>query len=142
VIIVALLPGDGGPRLVLIREFRVPVGGYVYGLPAGLIDPGETLEGTVRREIREETGLEVAKILRVTPPLLSTAGMSDESAAMAFIEVTAPDGYRPRLEASEDIEALLVSREEAGRLCDDPSAQMDAKAWMAMHLFRLTGRIV
>jgi 8-oxo-dGTP pyrophosphatase MutT (NUDIX family) len=34
-------PGEPA-RLVLVREYRVPVGGYVMGFPAGLIDPGGT----------------------------------------------------------------------------------------------------
>ena len=52
VLIVAVLhAADAPPRLVLEKEFRVPVGGYVYGFPAGLLEPGEGLEQTVRREV-------------------------------------------------------------------------------------------
>src|SRR5262245_36100485 len=81
VLIVAVLRDPGQPpRLVLLREFRVPVGAYVYGFPAGLIDPGETLETTVRREVREETGFEVTLVKRVSPPLLSSSGLTDECA--------------------------------------------------------------
>ena len=35
-------------KLVVIKEFRIPVGGYQYGFPAGLLDPGEDL--TLRRQ--------------------------------------------------------------------------------------------
>ena len=89
VVIVPVLrnPGEAA-RLVMIREFRVPVGDYVIGLPAGLIDPGEGVEETVRREIMEETGMEVVKFKRLTQPLYSTAGMTDEAAALAFVERT------------------------------------------------------
>src|SRR5262245_3456812 len=63
-------PGEG-PRLVLIKEFRVPVGDYVIGLPAGLVEPGEVVEDAIDRELREETGLAVTTIKRVTQPLYS-----------------------------------------------------------------------
>ena len=54
VIIVPVLkmPGEP-PRLVLEKEFRVPVGDYVIGFPAGLLEPGESLEKAVRREMLE-----------------------------------------------------------------------------------------
>ncbi len=60
VVIVPVLHAPGAPpRLVLVKEFRVPVGGYVIGFPAGLLEAGEGLEETVRRELLEETGLEI-----------------------------------------------------------------------------------
>ena len=46
-------------KLVVIKEFRVPVETYEIGFPAGLIDSGETPEDAVRRELEEETGLKV-----------------------------------------------------------------------------------
>ena len=48
-------------QLVIIREFRVAVGSFQYGFPAGLIDPGETVEQAVERELTEETGLTVVQ---------------------------------------------------------------------------------
>src|SRR5262245_23129737 len=79
VLIVPLLRTEGQPdRLVLVKEFRIPVGDYVYGLPAGLLEPGESLEEAVQREIAEETGFEVVRWKRVSPPLYSSSGMTDE----------------------------------------------------------------
>ena len=88
VVIVPMLRNPGEPpRLVMVRELRPPVGGHVYGLPAGLVEPGEAVEEAVRREVREETGFEVTVIHRISQPLLSSAGLTDEAAAMAFIDV-------------------------------------------------------
>ncbi len=141
VLMAAVLRTEGQPnRLVLIREFRVPVGDYVYGLPAGLLEPGESLEEAIRREVAEETGLEVIRIKRISPPLYSSSGMTDESAPLAFIDVQATPGSRQALEASEDIEVLLLDFAEVCRLCDS-NVRIDAKAWNVLYLYQQLGRL-
>lgn len=47
--------GDG--RIPIVRQFRPAVEEYTWEFPAGTVDPGETPEEAVRRELREETGL-------------------------------------------------------------------------------------
>ena len=54
-------------KLVLIREFRVPLRGFQYGFPAGLVDAGEDVETAGTRELFEETGLSVTRMLRQSP---------------------------------------------------------------------------
>ncbi len=53
-------PGD---KILLIKRNTKPFVGY-WALPGGRMDPGETIEQTVIREVKEETGLDVA-IVRV-----------------------------------------------------------------------------
>ena len=62
VVMIPVLP-DG--RIVLIRQFRYPVGQVEIELPAGKIDPGESPEETVQRELQEETGYGSGKITRL-----------------------------------------------------------------------------
>lgn len=143
VVIVPVLRNPGEPpRLVMVKEFRVPVGSVVWGLPAGLLEKGEPAEETVRREMMEETGMEVVKFKRVTQPLLSSSGMTDESAAMAFVDVRTTEQARPALEASEDLEVILLDFAGVCRLCDDPTARIDAKAWSALYLYQQLGGLV
>jgi NAD+ diphosphatase len=52
-----------GPRVVLARAPRLPAG--MYSLVAGFVEPGETLEDCVRREVKEEVGLEVGELTYV-----------------------------------------------------------------------------
>ena len=56
-IIVAVLRGE---KLLLANNRRHP--GTMYSIIAGFVEPGESLEGTVRREIREEVSIEVNNI--------------------------------------------------------------------------------
>ncbi len=53
VVIVAI---DEDSNVLLVRQFRHAAGKDLLELPAGGIDPGETPEMTVRREMQEETG--------------------------------------------------------------------------------------
>lgn len=141
VVIVPILRNPGEPpRLVLIREFRVPAGGYLYGLPAGLIEEGESIEESIRREMREETGLEVAAIKRLSGPLLSSAGLTDESVALAFIDVTGAPGAQA-LDHSEDITVVLADYDEVDRLCNDASARFDVKLWTVLFHYQQLGRL-
>jgi len=141
VLIVPLLITAGQPtRLVLIKEFRVPVGDYVYGLPAGLLEHGESMEEAVRREVVEETGFEVIRFKRFSPPLYSSSGMTDESAPMAFVDVRATPGGRQALEASEDIEVVLLDYPQVCQLCDS-KVRIDAKAWTILYLYSQLGKL-
>ncbi len=55
----AIVERDG--RFLFILK-RLPNGRTVYGLPGGLKEPGETLEEALKREVREEVGLEVEPV--------------------------------------------------------------------------------
>ena len=143
VIIVPILRVENEPpRLVMVEEFRVPVGAYVLAFPAGLLDGGESIEETARRELLEETGLEVVAVQRVTQPLYSSSGLSDEAVALVFVDARTTPQTKPKLEAAEDLQVVLLDFAGVCRLCDDRSARLDARAWPVLYLYRQLGRLL
>ncbi|MEW6324495.1 MAG: NUDIX hydrolase, partial [Nitrospirota bacterium] len=53
----AVVPLREDGCVLLVRQFRHAVGGYLYEVPAGTLAPGETPEGCARREVEEEAGV-------------------------------------------------------------------------------------
>lgn len=140
VVIVPILRVKGKkPRLVFLKEYRAPIDGYCYALPAGLLEKGEAIEECVRREMLEETGLEVTRFRRISPPLYSSTGLTDETAAMAYVDVRATPGSAQALDGLEDIEVLLLDHAAACRLCDNTDLPVDAKAWNTLLLYQQLG---
>lgn len=70
-------PRSADPTVVLIRQFRHAADGYVWEVPAGRLDPGESPEACARRELEEETGL-AARSLRHLTTIYTTPGFTDE----------------------------------------------------------------
>lgn len=83
-VVIYSLYGEKQDQVVLIRQYRYPLGGYIYELPAGLVDAGENYHQAAIRELKEETGLELEPITvddMYQKPYFTTIGMTDESCA-------------------------------------------------------------
>lgn len=139
VIIVPLHESTG--KLVLIKEFRVPIGDYQYGFPAGLVDPGESLSDATKRELKEETGLEMLKMNCEGPPVYSSSGLSDESVSMVYVTCEG-EPSRKYNESSEDIETVLVTPEEAEEILKNRDLKIDVKTYLVALGFAKTGKVI
>ena len=127
-------------KLVIIKEFRLALGGYQYGFPAGLLDIGETVEHAGERELFEETGLTVTKVLKKSPAIFSSSGMTDESISLLFVECKGQPTNSFN-EASEDIEVMMLSREQASNILFNDQIKFDVKSWMVLATFASQGVI-
>ena len=62
----AMVPVTDDGNILLLRQFRHAVGGYIWEIPAGTLDPGETPEQCAARELIEETGHAAGKLVRLS----------------------------------------------------------------------------
>jgi 8-oxo-dGTP diphosphatase len=51
-------------KVLLIKRNTIPFKGY-WAVPGGRMDPGETVEQTIVREVKEETGLDVEIVHKI-----------------------------------------------------------------------------
>src|SRR5215471_10107771 len=56
---------DGGDQILLVRQYRLPARQYLWELPAGRLDEGETPLRAAKRELAEETGITAKKFERL-----------------------------------------------------------------------------
>lgn len=112
--VVMIVTDRDGEHMLLIREFRLELNREIYGVPAGLIDPGETPEEAAVRELREETGLDFVEIRDVMPPSYTAVGLSNEKAVCVF--GIAEGTIAPSKETGEEITAAWYSKDELREL--------------------------
>jgi ADP-ribose pyrophosphatase len=139
VAIVALTPDA---RLVLTEQYRIPVGGRVIELPAGLAgdapaQAAEPMAAAARRELFEETGYQARKMIRLAagPP---SAGLASE--IVVFFQATGlrrggPGGG----DAQEQIQVHEVPLARIDRWLQARAAggtKVDPKIYAGLYLLR------
>lgn len=127
-------------KLVVLKEFRIPIGDYEWSLPAGLPDKGESFEDTAIRELKEETGLIVTKVIKVSPPVIHSAGLSDESSVIVYVECEG-ELSSVNLDGIEDIEAHLLDVSQLRELMNDDNKKKSRPCWLVANMFDMLGRI-
>jgi ADP-ribose pyrophosphatase len=119
---------DADPELVLIRQYRYAAEGYLYEIPAGRLDPGETPVACAHRELLEETGYRAA---RVEPlfTMFTTPGFTDEKIHL-FLATDLEAGAHQR-EADEFLELVPTRLSRALSMIERGEIQ-DAKTALAL----------
>lgn len=86
-------PRAADPRVLLIRQFRHAAEDYIWEVPAGRLDAGETPEACARRELEEETGMRAHTIERLTT-IYTTPGFTDERIHLFVAHGLSPGAHR------------------------------------------------
>jgi ADP-ribose pyrophosphatase len=133
--VVIIAERDG--KLILIEQYRVPVGGRCLELPAGLVgdeDRNATVEETAIKELEEETGF-TAERIEVLGDFHSSPGMVAESFTLVRAHGVRKVGDGGGNE-HEEIEVHLVSRSEIPGFVASRRAEgvaVDVKLLLFMH---------
>ncbi|MCM1047608.1 MAG: NUDIX hydrolase [Clostridiales bacterium] len=118
-------------KMLLLREFRMGVNRYVYNLCAGMIEDGESIEECIQRELYEETGLMLKKVVDILPPSFSALAISDIKTQIAFVE--AEGEFEDHTSDNELIEARFYDREEVRELLE--TEEFSSRAQLAAYYF-------
>ncbi|PZU87092.1 MAG: ADP-ribose pyrophosphatase [Shinella sp.] len=138
--------------VVLVRQFRLPVyfqgeTPFVLEAPAGSMERGEDPEGTLIREVLEETGFEIRQPRKLFSAYMSPGAITEK---IHFFYAEVSEGDRVAAgggldEEHEDLELYELSLNEALAMIESGEI-FDAKTimllqWAALNRARLSGEI-
>lgn len=112
--VVLIMHNQTGDKILLNKEFRMACGDFVFNFPAGLIDPGEQFQESAKRELKEETGLDLIRIDDVIGESFSAIGFSNEK--NICVVGVAEGAFAPSTSTVEEIEAKWYTKAEVREL--------------------------
>ena len=134
VVIMAVEEGKTGPRVLLEHQYRHAARSFLWELPAGKIDRGESALQAAKRELLEETGYSAQRWRQILEFFVSP-GFLDETMTIFLARDIKPGVAQP--EYDELIESRFFSLRAARRMAER-GAIRDAKTiagifWLALH---------
>jgi len=128
---VAIIAVDADGRLLLVKQFRKPVGIELLEIPAGGINPGEDPATAVRRELQEETGYLPQKVEKLGG-FYSTPGYGTE-----YLHLYLATELTPSQLFAEDTENISLVRVPLGQIPEliTSGSICDAKSIAGLHIF-------
>jgi ADP-ribose pyrophosphatase len=103
-------PRSADPRVILVRQFRHAANDFIWEIPAGRLDPGETPATCAHRELEEEIGMTADVLSRLTT-IYTTPGFTDERIHIFLAQTLRPG--KQRREKDEFMEVQTKKWSEA-----------------------------
>ncbi|MBD0305347.1 MAG: NUDIX hydrolase [Nitrospiraceae bacterium] len=119
----AVVPLKADGTVVLIRQYRLAAGGFIYEVPAGKLHPGEDPQQCAIRELEEEIGYRPARMDKLAT-FFTAPGFTDE--VMHLFKATGLTPGAQKLDHDEVLEVVELSLKEAIELINDGTIR-DAK---------------
>ncbi|CAG8696609.1 23943_t:CDS:2, partial [Racocetra persica] len=105
----AVIKNVNSPLIILVVQYRPPIGKYCIEFPSGLINAGESIEAAALRELCEETGY-TGKIQSISDPICYEPGLTTSMTRVVDVEVnlTSVDNVSPTQKLDDDEWSLQV----------------------------------
>lgn len=132
---VAILPCLDADRICLIQNFRYALGDYLWEIPAGTLEPGETPAACAVRELQEETGYLAAQWTAWGDFYVSPGIMTEKMHLFLAEGLTSGPQH---LDTGEEICVEVFTRQAAFDLMKQRKIQ-DAKTLIALSYLLLQG---
>jgi ADP-ribose pyrophosphatase len=122
---------DEKNRVLLVRQYRLPAGKYLWELPAGRLDPGEKPLQAARRELIEETGYRARQWTRLASFWASPGYVQERMTIYLATDLTA--GEATPMD-DERIETRWFTRKEVAKMIqsgkiEDAKTMIGFMAW-------------
>jgi ADP-ribose pyrophosphatase len=114
----------GTEKYILVKQFRAPVGKYVFEVVAGCVEEGEDPKECAKREIQEETGYKPLSIVSFGE-IYPSPGYSSEKITL-YYSILDPERGNQNLDADEEVDVVELTAEEIF-LMRDHGELMDVK---------------
>lgn len=134
---VVLIPQPTRTEVVLIRQFRYVIGRWIWELPAGSLEPGESPARGARRECEEEIGWR-PKTLERLAAYYPTPGFCDEKLTFYACRDLVRPMREPKRDPDEQIESERVTLKDAWRMIERGDV-IDMKTVVGLGM--VTGRL-
>ena len=109
---VVLVPVPEPGKVILVRQYRYAVNTFLWELPAGSVDEGESPEQAARRECHEEIGLVPSTIVRLSA-MYPTPGYCDEEMVFFRLSGLEKTDEQAEVDEDEDIETRVFELRDA-----------------------------
>lgn len=126
-------------KMLISKEFRLGVNQYVYNEVAGLIDPGETPDEAAARELYEETGLKLTRIIKTLKPTFTCAPVTDDLTYLIICEaegeITGSDNIM------EEIHSKWYTKDEVKQLLESDAVKFAGRMQAFAYMWAYGGEV-